>query len=338
MLFRSMSTSTGERRARFPQFRFRMRTLLLLIAMLALLLAGVKVYREGAEAHWVALKLRIGNAATHRAAATEAWELALEEALGPQGVRVVIPALVVATRDRDTECRANAVDALAVLAVLDGSELAKRQTLPILLEASSDHAAAVRQMAIHWLGRRWGDRDVTRELTALLRAASDPSVNVRETALFELGHLGGVSRETQQESVPVLISALQSHDSQNVRITAAGALGYFGDDQSRDRSPDTPDVVPVLVAGLKDPSFGVRCAIAQCLGRCERTANGQDRWLWSERKAAIIPALEAALDDPDPNVRRDSKSALLVIARSAPHPLRLTHAGEEPRSEVELDP
>jgi hypothetical protein len=51
---------------RLPRPRFRIRTLLLVVALVAFALVAQRAYRDGLETHWLLLKLRYGDVATRR--------------------------------------------------------------------------------------------------------------------------------------------------------------------------------------------------------------------------------------------------------------------------------
>jgi hypothetical protein len=71
---RQSGPSRNNRTMRLRKIRFRIRTLLLLVALVALGLFAQRIYRDGPEAHWLVLKLRYGNVAMRRSAALQARE------------------------------------------------------------------------------------------------------------------------------------------------------------------------------------------------------------------------------------------------------------------------
>ena len=154
----------------------------------------------------------------------------------------------------------------------------------------------------------------------LVRAfKSDPEENVRSSAIFALGGIG-------KDAVPALIAALQDPDP-IIRRGATSALKGIG--------KDAKDAIPALVLVLKtDKDSGVHFSAASALGSIEPEAriavpnlllSFKDESIEpSERGSSLksigkdaVPALIAALQDPDPIIRRGATSALKGIGKDA---------------------
>src|SRR6185369_4604531 len=125
----------------------------------------------------------------------------------------------------------------------------------------------------------------TETLRLATRAASSPSPLVRRAAVRVLGYLG------YEGALPVLLGALADDDAR-VRDGAVYGLAFF----------DEPAALHALLAALADPaSERMRAAAARALGQ-----RGRD--------PAVVAALVAATDDPDPWVRYYSCQSLGNLA------------------------
>ncbi len=117
----------------------------------------------------------------------------------------------------------------------------------------------------------------------LAQALSDPDPLVREYSAWALGQIG---EEVNTDAALAVVSAL-GDESPAVKQTAAKALGNIGI-----RGP----MILLLIEGLKVGEVQSRRAVVDALMHLE----GKDAY----------PALLAALDDPDPNVRQGAIAAL----------------------------
>jgi HEAT repeat protein len=121
-------------------------------------------------------------------------------------------------------------------------------------------------------------------LPVLLEVARTDDLDVRASAASSLDRLG--------HSAPL----------QDLIATLAEMLGHRDGGKREDAvsllsSLQTPSTMPSLVRALGDPTNSrVREAAAEALGR--------------SRLAPAIPALEAALDDPEPRVREAARQAI----------------------------
>jgi HEAT repeat protein len=79
---------------------------------------------------------------------------------------------------------------------------------------------------------------------------------VRVEGAHILGQLGTPKRPFKMESTPILINLLEHDSNENVRASAAAALGHI----------ENPEVVPILVKHVADPSEQVRHDLAFALG------------------------------------------------------------------------
>ncbi len=265
---------------RLTRFRLRVRTLLAIVAVVALAMVGLRIYRDGPESHWLLLKIRHGNAEARRSAAIQVRESegkAIFRAMGGQtfsgpanpqileaeqrqrrrSVELLIPALAQAMNDPDATCRSAALKALTVLAGFEGSESEKSLALRLSIEAMRDREASVRKAAVDSLSG-FADRDRRPVIDAIRSALADSSVEVRESAAWRLGFAGVTYPESQPEVASLLIPLLASKDDSRVRVNAAEGLSIFGVDRRRHPRGTGPDVVPALVAALRDPDVTVR--------------------------------------------------------------------------------
>ncbi|MHC5539091.1 HEAT repeat domain-containing protein [Singulisphaera rosea] len=319
------------------RFRLRLRTLLGLVVLVALALVGHRIYLDGPDAHWLLLKLRYGNLDARRSAVVQirqsesrAWyhDVIAPIVSGPlnpqtfEGQRyhrrrsaaLLIPALADAMKDPDAACRADALRALALLVTLHGSEPQKRLAQHQILAATHDREYSVRTAAVGSLiGLAVRDSDAV--LKALRSALADPSLLVRQAATQELGMLGVDVPATQREVASILMPLLASREDSRVRVKAVWGMTYFGAD-SRRRPPGAgPDVVPALVAALRDPDVDVRRTAAIVLGSTTADARGRKISRWELRKRAIIPAMNASISDEDKAMREEAALALFAFGQ-----------------------
>ncbi len=226
-------------------------------------------------------RLKDDNAGVRRAAANS---------LGKLGDHRAVPSLIVVLADSDAEVRSQAVDAL--------SELEDSRAIGPIAALLKDPVADVRHNALSALGN-WdhgvptapvvallddSDADVRHEAVHLLdnlhvrsagpaiaRLIHDRSADVRNAAVQALGNMG------EQSSAAAITEAL-SDPNADVRETALGAL----DDLK------APIAETTLLNLMKDGDADVRQRAVQLAG---------------ER-------LQAALQSPDPKVRRAAAEAL----------------------------
>ncbi|WP_165224042.1 HEAT repeat domain-containing protein [Aquisphaera insulae] len=325
---------------RLPRLRFPVRMLLLLVAMVTLGLLGWRVYRDGLETDWLLLRLRHGNLAARRAAAARARDAMGEsvaqtlfgslqaspptpqaQAARQQGQRrqaeILLPALAEVAKDPDPSCRAEALHALAFLAALHAPKSQKPAIFHRVLEATHDPEVSVRTVAVSSLTNlvSWDEPAV---VGAIRSALEDPAIAVRREAAWQLGILGMTVPTSQPEAASLLVPLVAGRDDPAVRIKAIEALCLFGKDGNRHPPETGPDVVPPLVAALRDPEVEVRRAAAMVLGHDERSPKGGRVSWWETRKESIIPALQRSLTDDDRTVREDAALALFVMGRREP--------------------
>jgi HEAT repeat protein len=303
------------------------------VALVALALVAYRVYLDGPEAHWLLLKLRYGNVETRRSAVLQVREFEVNDfaetifssfespqtsstrfRLQQRRAELLLPALDRLVGDPDAECRANAVRALRVLAGLHPSEVDKSQALRKILAATRDRDDTVRMAALNSLSGL-ADRDIGAVRKAIRSAMDDPSIEVRQAAAHELGFIGVSIPETQAEATSILIPLLASREDSRVRVNAARSMGLFGVDHRRHPPVNGPDVVPGLVAALRDPEVDVRRTVAMLLGLTTMDARGRTISSWDQRKDSIIPALKTSMVDEDVAVRVESALALFVMGQ-----------------------
>ena len=154
------------------------------------------------------------------------------------------------------------------------------RAIPPLIDLLQHEHSGFRRIAALYLGKR-GD---ARAVVPLIRLLSDPDEIVRSFAARALGKLGD-----PRASAPLLNTLMHDTD-ERVRVVAARSLGHVG--YSKD-----PKVVSALIELLETGTM--RASAASSLGRLK------DR--------AAVPALEKALDDHDPGVRREAALALVRL-------------------------
>ncbi len=335
---------------RLPRFRLRIRTLLALVALVALVLIGQRVYRDGPEAHWLVLKLRYGNVEARRSAAIQIkqsegaamfqslFAQVFSSSANPQGLEehwrrqkrraeLLIPVLIQVTKDPDAGCRARALEALAVVVPQNASDSTKRLVLRQILAAMQDPDASVRTAAVGSLAG-FAEQDMGAVLEAIRSALADSSVEVRQTAARELGNLGVLLPRSQPDAASILIPLLASREDPRVRVQAAWGMARFDQDYRRGAGPD---VVPALVAALSDREVDVRRAAAIILGLTHPDAQGRAVSAWDQRKDSILPSLVAAISDADKAVWEDSALALFAMGRRDPAVIeRIEQAARDP--------
>lgn len=184
--------------------------------------------------------------------------------IGPPAATPAVPRLVGLLGDPDPEVRVNAAVALWKI---DRHERAI-STLGAMLSGAGPGAyeAAV----------ALGQLDAVPERAALghlVDAFAHRDEIVRRAAARSVGGMGNAATASLKTALD------DTRDP--VRQTAVEALGWMG-----------PQAMDSLIAALRNDSPAVRCLAARALGRMETTA------------AEAEPALIAALDDPDREVRQ----------------------------------
>jgi hypothetical protein len=123
------------------------------------------------------------------------------------------------------------------------------EDLPVLRQALEDEKAAIRRLAVAYLG---GLEDPV-VLPDLYKALKDPSVTVRRTAGDCLSDLG------DPRAIPAMVEALKD-SSKLVRWRAAMFLYETGDESA----------LPALREAVDDPEFEVRMQVMMALKRIEK--------------------------------------------------------------------
>ena len=151
----------------------------------------------------------------------------------------IVPALVKALRDADSELRIIAVSTLGTIAIQHQSQSA----LAALVVALDSPHEEVRRFAAGQLDQ--GNQAQSEALPAVRRRLSDPSVGVRIEAALALFQIG----QQTNEAVTVLFSALEASGSTD-RGNAANHLSLI--------RPAAKPAIPALEEGLNDPDQYVR--------------------------------------------------------------------------------
>lgn len=245
--------------------------------------------------------------------------------IGKLAKAAVLP-LTTILNDPDAKVRATAAEALGRI----GSDA--KPAAPTLLKLLKDPEIAVRQQAIFALGRVELDdvEPVVAALVAILKnetnrdlrletvvalglmvpktvevaaavagTLADKDAETRKQACLTIVKLGFVARKSE----PAIRTVMIQDADKEVRAVAVRALtAVYGSDVS--------DVIPVLTDRLKaDADFEVRVAIAEELGS-----------FGSAGKKAV-PALRAAMKDPQIKVREAATMAIRQIEKPPSKPM-----------------
>jgi len=163
--------------------------------------------------------------------------------------------------------------------------------VPALLEASSDKDATVRRMALATLLRSGADDGSM--VATFSTALKDEDAKTREEAASSLGSLGVKAKG----AVPRLLESLTDADM-SVRVTASHALVRI--------QPGIKDVIPVLCDVITvDRVLACKPLAVQILGDLGQAA------------ISAVPVLAAALQDSNPDVRRQAIGALIKMGPDA---------------------
>ncbi|MBI4614750.1 MAG: HEAT repeat domain-containing protein [Planctomycetes bacterium] len=227
------------------------------------------------------------------------------EKLGPRA-EAVLPAILIATRERDDSERADALSALAAIGP-------QNRVLPVILEALEDSSPRVRAGAARALARF--TRPPEPAIGALVRALDDPDRQVESCAASTLFFLKPRDLTTRR----ALIKRTSSTD-EGMRVIAVDILGAIGAD------------LDALLAAAEDKSESVRFSalyrLAEIREKSDRSVRGLSRalddrsarvrregaWGLGELGTVSAPAkdllLEALLGDEDNSVREHAAYAL----------------------------
>jgi HEAT repeat len=155
---------------RLPRIRLRVRSLMAVVALAAVVCLGVRISVEGPKTHWQRLELQYGSVQTRRSTAVEIYEsegIAIGRALfsgifassgggssqafennhrlGERRAELLVPTLLRMTHDPDAACRASAVRALGTLATFYGSDSLKREVWNRVVALTHDPDPSVRE-------------------------------------------------------------------------------------------------------------------------------------------------------------------------------------------------
>ena len=171
--------------------------------------------------------------------------------------------------------------------------------IPALTAALGDANPEVRREVLFALASMGADAAPAQ--AAVVKALGDPEVRVRAIAAYALGSIGAAA----QGAAPKLRTELESTDPV-VRVASAWALVHV----SPKSDQIAPEVLPVLMQGLRNENTAVRRGSADALGRlgkAGRTAEG---------------GLRAAARDPDESVRKAALAALERMGAVLDSPLK----------------
>jgi HEAT repeat protein len=170
--------------------------------------------------------------------------------------------------------------------------------IPYLIRALKDEDPVIRSMVAGALqGSGVAHPEAGNSIVSALieRLQQDPDASVRRHAAGSLGFQG----ESAQAAIPALVAALNDTSSE-VRFSAAGALKRIDPEAARKAGADAARV-PNLVKWLQRPEPSARQAAAEELAKLKNLAR------------PAVPALRAALNDVDLDVRASAAKALNAI-------------------------
>ncbi|AMV36180.1 HEAT repeat domain-containing protein [Planctomyces sp. SH-PL62] len=222
-----------------------------------------------------------------------AWPATRREAAADLGrdtsdPETVVPALIAALDDRDADVRGDVLDALGAFG--EAARPAASKAAEVL---EGDDAAGVRRRAAALLGVVHDPASTP----ALMEALDDPDPTVRAEAVRSLGRFG--TRGKTPPTLPINIdaltdalrAALDADQPDELRSAAVDALDSFsgGDERIAQALAD---------AAVEDPSPAVRKKALSLL---------------RPEYPATVPALVAAVDDPDAQVLLEATAKLAQI-------------------------
>jgi HEAT repeat protein len=164
-----------------------------------------------------------------------------------------------------------------------------------------------------------------------IELAEDARPRMREMACYILGQVGYPDPDCPgwlnryPDGIPTLIRHLESDADEDVRATAASALGFQRDEAA--------SAVPALCRAARDPSDEIRYAVAHALGRF-------GEWVWETAEdrhyqVAVREALLRLMDDVDEDVRDWATFGIHQGGHDTPEVrARLWQALDDPNPEV----
>ena len=171
------------------------------------------------------------------------------------------------------------------------------KAMPLMIELLGDESPQVRHMAADQLYHYTSQAGV--ELpdgleAKLINALNDPHANVRRSAAGMLGRFGNDSGQV----VPALLKTLQTDSDLNVRIYCVASLGRIGSALDKGEADQQRILKALTDSCLNDKSFYVRDVSVYYLGR-----------LAKKDRSAVVPIVKAT-GDADRNVRAKAKQVL----------------------------
>ncbi|MDZ8093066.1 MAG: HEAT repeat domain-containing protein [Nostoc sp. DedQUE05] len=218
-------------------------------------------------------------------------------------VKAVIPVVIAALKDSDTEVRLAALIAFRSMSFTYSSDdnfnvkltNELKAAIPVLMETLKDDNEQVRSNATSALSNM--AKDTTSLFPVIIQALKDKNDLVRISAASILGRVGIWERKSEEvvKAVPVLITALKEDKNAKVRSNAAYALKFIGEKAAT--------AVPALIEALKnDLDFQVRSSAASALESM------------GEKAATAVPVLIEALKKLE--LKYNAEEALGRIAES----------------------
>ncbi len=299
---------------------------MVLVAIVAFALIGLRLWDEGLDTHWTLLKLRFGDIKTRRTVAkslhddmagtmfadlfggmlgSNATPAERERAWKRRQRRaeMLLPTLIHATRHPDAELRKHAIDAVGVLIGWYQTRDFAEQARASLIAATTDPNPQIRAVALGTMGslaRNGVDRTLL--MNILAKALEDHDVDVRLEASKEILFMGTAFADSLPEAARLLVDVVEHSAAARERARAVAWLGIIEKRRRDQASPTNMEVLGPLSRALEDRDPEVRRAAARVLS-CRFYSRKKNVALWLPRKTEVEHVLKAARLDVDETVR-----------------------------------
>lgn len=284
--------------------RIRLRGLLALVALAALVLCAAKTWYEGIETHWRVAKLRWGSAAQRKSAA-EALMGDADQSSSPflhegwrRGQRIAIDALLDSMDDPDVDVRLAVMFALRSMVVYSGDVQRRPLLVERLIKSARSSNERIQRAAIAALGRFPDHAEAS--LPVLVAALDDNEPPTRREAVSALAMIGGRNRE-HAAAIARRLQTMTDDAEPRVRSRAMAGVVQMARRDMIDRAMVIGVILPRLVRGIDDADAQVRSISLRLLGSGAFEP-------WGQHTTARV---RDALADPDRGVRFDAAEQMV---------------------------